>query len=318
MIVRFIIVLFLLIALLVPAVGVFAQSAQIQEKLTETKTKVEQLAEIKDSQEISDEEKQHAELSIKKTVLFDVLDLGVLQMEEIKKKLDTISFPSTDEWSSIRSGLYALLDSHIAYYNETTTRVATMESLDLATIQATAQTVETYKITILDPSVRAIGDIIMVFNVDSILSLADQRLSKIRTDIEKIYTNNIAKTEELKELFSSASRVLDRAHHSNNQAKEIILHLYDPSVDASTRTFLSSLLNSLMFSESEPPKEDGSLVVLDLSPIVPTDSLPAVSYEQRVFLAQHINDLAINSLVDIKDTYDIFITMSTKARDLMR
>jgi hypothetical protein len=287
----------------------FAQGSQIEDKLSDTKTKVEQLNEIKDDADISDEEKTQAELTIKKAVLIDVLDLGILQLENLKKKLDEISFPDTQEWEEIRESLYERIDGHIAYYQETKGVVDTDE-VEIEDIKAVAQSIGEQKTSVIDSTIRNINDIIIVFSIADILSLGDQRLEKVSSDIAKIYNKNLTKNQDLKELFVDASDVLEQAHTVNNRSKEIILHLYSPTTSTSTTEFLEELSMSLNSTTTSAfidiPEYDGA-----------TSTIKVLSDTAAELIREHIRGLVVDSLDRVRETYTIFIEMSIRAQNLL-
>ncbi len=302
----------LLVTLLILTFSVsplFAQSSQIEDKLSDTKTKVEQLIEIKDDIDVSDEEKAQAELTIKKAVLLDILDLGILQLENLKKKLDKISFPDTQEWEEIRASLYERIDGHIAYYQETK-GVVDNDEIELEDIKAMAQSIKEQKTSAIDPTIRNINDIIIVFSIADILSLGDQRLEKISSDIAKIYNKNLTKNQDLRELFVDASDVLEQAHTVNNRSKEIILHLYSPTTSTSTTEFLGELALSL-----DPTATSTFIDVPEYDEA--TSTIKVLFDTASELIRERIRGLVVESLGKVRETYSIFITMSIRAQNLL-
>jgi hypothetical protein len=326
---HFIISLLTLMLIATASPAVFAQSQEIQEKLTETKSKIEQLAEIKDSQDVSEEEKLNVEFDLKKEILGQVLNLGILQMDETKKTIEKTSFPDTEEWNQNKAYVLEQIAQHRSYYTTTKEELSQQEELTLEYIQQIAQAVELHKKEAIDQFIKELNDVIAVFNISDVLSLADQRLEKVQTDITKIYNKKLAKDDSLKELFRQASDTLQTAHTINNNAKELILHRYNLPYDEQSMQVLENTVTALTsasstqittFIQKEVPEiiSQEQSITDDVTSTEPQEPEYVLSPEARTLIHQELRTFVVDSLTNIKDTYATFVEMSIQAQHLLR
>ena len=294
----------ILFGITVPFSFASAQSPEINQKLDETRGKVEQLVKIKDDSSLSEQDKANAEISIKREVLLNVLDLAQLQIKTVRTKLDDVIFPDTEEWSAIKEKLYNALDAARDYYSTTESDINDNDALTLDDIKTVASDVEQHKIDTFDATVRNVNDVILTFNVGDVLLLAQDRLHKINSDITKIYAKRLTNSSTLKQMFFAASRSMDQARSLDDKAKEILLNVYGQDTSPSSKRFIDNLNKTLMVDYLATASSSTS-----------TEQTPP---DKRTLIENHIRSLVVKSLNDIKQTYDTFIDMSKKASSLLQ
>ena len=300
----FVVSFLVLAGITAPLSFAFAQSPEINQKLDETRDKVEQLVKIKDNSSLSDQDKTDAEISIKKEVLLNVLDLAQLQIKTVRTNLDGVTFPDTEEWKAIKGNLYNELDAARDYYNSTESDINDNSALTLDDLKTMASDVEQHKVDSIDASVRNINDVILTFNVGDVLLLAQERLHKINSDITKIYAKRLTQSSTLKQMFFAASQSLDQARSLDDKAKEILLNVYGQDTSPSSKRFIDDLNKTLM---------DAYLATASSS-----TSTAETAPDARTLIEDHVRSLVIQSLNDIKQTYATFIDMSKKAAVLLQ
>lgn len=341
------IAIFIAIFLFYPIKNILAQSKEIAQKINEIKSVIQKISEIKDSSEISDEKKSQTELQLKKKVLIDVIGLGKLQIDDIKEKLNSTSFPNNNDWNKIKDSLYKNLDLFIKYYNAYQSKINEDKEFNLDKIKTAAKEINDYKKSTIDPKLRQINDIAITFDISSILDLANERLQKINTDINKIYKKGLINDGILKNMFEKASKYLAGANSANNKAKSVILNFYTINTNVKSE-ILSSSSSSISLSTSTPEiiekststastteelinqKKDNfaKSLLKEMEKVASsTDNDTKEQTEEEKYrnndlapesiVSNYIRNMMIKSLEKVKDTYKIFIDMSTVSENIL-
>lgn len=287
---------FVLVFMFVASPLAYAQSSAIDQKLSETKAGVDKLLEVKDSTVLSQDEKAKQEIELKTSLLLNILDLSLAQLNDLSDKIDHVSFPDTDDWKSIQTSYQQRLADAIAYYKDLQKWVLeTKKPMTTQEIALGGKKIADQQSAVVNSLVREVNIILSAFNIDDIISLADIRLEKVGSDVDKIYSNNLTKNQKLKTLFDSAVGLVGDAHEQSDKAKEIILHLYDPLTSTSTQVFINNLGTSLNTS---------------------TSTLSGA--QTRTLIESHIQDLIFGALDAVKSAYTIFLDMSTNAKQYLK
>jgi len=286
-------------------------SPNVPPKLLEVKDQVQKLIEIKDNISLSDEQKAAQEIEIKKDILLNILTVSQDQFTQAKKDLESISFPQSDEWKSIKENLLSSIDEATTFYKDTQKKITSQTNLTLTDIKETAQAISTKKKTDYDPLLSRTQILISAFTISDILSLADERLSKIQIDVNKIYSQKLTKRSDLKQSLESASKTIKQAHDLNDSSKEIILNTYGETSPTSTEKFIQSLekdvLQFKIKNKKSLPAEASITAKEKTSTTVTTDDIQ-----------DYLSSLTFSSLDLIKKAYDTFLTMSTKVQEYIK
>jgi len=279
---------------------VFAQSPELQEKLNETKEEVSKLLEVKDSTNLTQNEKERKETELKINILLSVIELSKTQLSDLSKQLEKLSLPSSEEWEALRDSLQSSIKEADAYYSSASESIEKKRSLlFLEDVKKIGQDLEAKKKAMIDPLVIKLNNIIVAFSIDPLLSLADTRLEKIELDINKIYNKNLTKNPALKKLFVDASALIEESHKNNSEAKEIILRLYtitNPEKDE----FLNEVFDSITSSTATSSTPNAT---------------PSFSTSK---IDSYISALIVESIDNLQDAYDVFIKMSTNAQNYLK
>lgn len=133
----------------------------------------------------------------------------------------------------------------------------------------------------------------MVFDLTEILEIANQRLEKIRVDVNKIYSKKMTQSPTLKNLLTQASDYLDQAQQYNDRSKELILHLYDPQ-----EKDLADIQNLIEEVRKQLRKTKGDFSLQEEG-------------------QDYIRELILLAFGKVKSSYELFLKMSTLAKQLI-
>ena len=264
-----------------------------------TQKEVDKLFEIKDSTQISPEEKERLEKESRVKIIFNVVDLSQIQLEELKEAWKNIpNFPEAEDWQKIRELFLREMEKSQEYWGETKDSFEEeKESLDIDGLKILAKKIEKEKTAQIDPVIERASDIIMTFDLTEMLKVVDQRLEKVKSDINKIYSKKLTQNPLLKNLLIQTSDYISQAHQYNDRSKQLILHLYGDQDTSSAEELLKELRRQFgkgggdFSSEEENIKEEGH---------------------------RYIRELTVLSFEKIKSAYELFVRMSLVAKQLVK
>jgi len=281
-----------------------AQSLDIDQKLSETQEGVSALLEVKDSTTLSAQEKARKEVELKKQIVLGVIDLAKAQLKDSKEKLDALTLPDTDEWKNLREYYDRKIESHNEFYDKTRNDIiAAARAFATDSLTQLTKKLEEEKLNKIDPTVEQMTNVIIVFNTENILILADERLKKIENDITKVYAQKLVQNEDLKTLFDQSAQILESSHQKNKEAQEIIIHLYAQDDSTLPNRYLEDLSKKLQDA-------------VQTSTATTTSNSTTAQAPQSI--GTYLQSLIIGSLRDIRSTYDIFIEMSVNVTKYLR
>ncbi len=296
-----------IVACMAFAMGPVAHADDITTALSNTQNTLQKIADIKDSTTMSDQEKASLELQLKESVLTDVITISQQQITDIETKLNAISFPTTDAWKTAHDALIAKLTNAYTYFDNLKQTLAT-STQTLDDIKTLAQTIEQQKTTIFDPVLKQAQDVIAIFNISDILTLADARLTKVQGDVQKVYDEKLTTDQNLETMFNDASTALTNAHTANDNSKNIIINLYGDQTSSSTQQFMTNLSTTIATQ-----KQAALIAASSSDPLIITpDSITNDDIET------YVQNLIITSITNIKHAYDVFMTMSATVHKLLQ
>lgn len=282
-----------------------AQSSDIDQKLSQTQADVSALLEVKDSITLSAQEKSRREVELKKQIVLGVIDLAKAQLKDSKEKLDALVLPDTDEWKSLRTYYDKKIDSHNEFYDKTRNEIiAAARAFATDALTQLTKKLEEEKLGKIDPTIEQVTNILIVFNTEHILTLADQRLEKIENDITKVYAQKLVQNEDLKTLFDESAHILEASHQKNREAQEIMIHFYAQEDAMLPNRYIEDLSKRL---------ED-----LVLTTTATTTTSTSTITQTPPSIETYLQSLIIGSLKDIRSAYDIFIEMSVNVTKYLR
>ncbi len=335
----FLIIFIFIIQLSTP--GALAQSEEITSKLEKIKLNIERIARINDRNDLPEQEKNIAELSLKREILLEISNIGKLQIEESQKNIDSTEFPETEDWKIIRELFNEYLNSYKEYYNNFIEYIEeNTDVIDLEEIKNLAKEIDIEKTNEIDPGLERINDVVITFDISKILSLASERLEKVNKDITKIYEKGILKEASLKNLFTRASSYLENAYIMNNNAKEVILQYYSikksikdiekEEILKQEKAALESILSSEnssstesevdeeMDTKEEKVKEEEEVINSLYNRLIAMGEKLSEDISNEEIIGKYIRNMTIKSLDNVKETYKVFIEMSVKANQLLK
>jgi len=287
---------------------VYAQDDAINSKLSETKDDVTKLLNVKDDTTLNPAQKEILEIELKRKIISNVLDISLDQFQTIKNQLDKISMPKTDEWNSVQDYLSNLLNKDIQYYQDTQNIFNDSTGLNLNELSSFVEKLEEKKLTDIDLDVQKVNVIMAELNMSDILSVTDDRLAKVGSDINKIYSKKLTQNQTLKKMFNQASDAVKKAHDLDDQARSMIINVYTNDTGISTKDFVSALKEKILKSKEEV------LIASSTSTIDNEIKLTVTSQDLDNYLA----DLATQAYDSIKNAYDIFVKMSANVKEYLK
>jgi len=273
-----------------------AQSVtKLEEKLAQTQSELKKLFEIKDDTQISPEEKEKLEKELRLKIILEIIEISQTQLEELKHNWEKIpNFPLSEDWQKVKEFFLKKIDesqgyweSQKAYLKEKEGELTTKDLKDLA------KKIEEDKKSQINPLIERSSEIFMVFDLTEILEIANQRLEKIRVDVNKIYSKKMTQSPTLKNLLTQASDYLDQAQQYNDRSKELILHLYDPQ-----EKDLADIQNLIEEVRKQLRKTKGDFSLQEEG-------------------QDYIRELILLAFGKVKSSYELFLKMSTLAKQLI-
>jgi len=287
---------------------VYAQDDAINSKLSETKDDITKLLNIKDDLTLNPAQKENLEIELKRKIISNVLEISLDQVETAKSQLDKISMPETDEWNSVRDYLSNLLNKDSQYYQDTQNIFNDSPGLNLNELSSFVKKLEEKKSTDIDLDLQKVNVIMAELSMSDILSVTDDRLAKVSSDINKIYSKKLTQNQTLKKMFNQASEAVKKAHDLDDQARSMIINVYTNDTGTSTRDFVSALKEKILKSK------EGAFAASSTSTADNKIKLTVTSQDLDNYLA----DLATQAYNSIKNAYDIFVKMSINVKTYLK
>lgn len=273
-------------------------------QLTEIKDQIRQLFELQDSITIPQQEKDAQELKLRKKILTTIVDTTQKQTTAARAEFEKIQLPNSDDWKQIHDSILSSFDSVQAYYTETQDHISNNPNITSSLLKNIARDIEQKKTEQIDPLIKKAHTIVAAFNVTDMLKVGDDRLAKIKLDVDKIYTQKLTHSQGLKQLFEKASSTLSNAQDLNNTSKETILYAYAPSDTGSSTEYINTLYKKIKSKD----------LVSMSSTTNKEPSAELVSETIHVYIQKTITD----SIADIKSVYDIFMKMSSNVKSYLK
>lgn len=289
--------------ILLSPVFAYAQSPEIEKKLGETKQQLQELAQLKDNTALPATEKVQQEIELRKTILENVLTIAHDQLQDITTQLDSVTFPDSEEWKNVKEYLVESNTSFLSYYE--TQQAALASATSVEALKEIAKDIEKKKTEEIDPHVRRVTTVMNILSMDGILMLGDDRRDKIKSDIEKIYSQKLVKDNDLRDLFNEASLSLSQSHEYLNTAKQIVLHLY-ADTSTSTLQFTETLKKKIVQERNEQLRQTAPPYTIFTVSDITSDDIDG-----------YLRSIIRQSAQSVQKTYDIFLQMSLLVREYL-
>ncbi len=285
----------------------FAQTSNTNEsasQISEIKDKIRQLFELQDSTTIPQQDKDTQEFKLRRTTLTLIVETALKQTSAARDEFKKVQLPNSDDWKQIHDSILSSFETSLAYYRDIEDRIDTDSTLTSALLKNIARDMEQKKVSEIDPLIKKSHAIVAAFNVSDMLKIADERLIKIKLDVDQIYTQKLTRSQTLKQLFEKASTTLNDAHDLNTVSKEIILNAYTTSENGSSTEYINTLYKKLKFEEKTLASS--------------TQTTNDISRPDSAIIETYLQKIITDSITHIKSAYDIFMKMSSNVKAYLK
>jgi hypothetical protein len=274
-----------------------------QSTLSETKTQINQLLKLQDDTTIPTEEKEQREIFLRRDILIDIITIAQTQADDAYKRLNSLSFNEDKSLQSIQKTILQQLNDAILYYKDTNILLATDTALTIDNLKTIAKELDQKKSGSIDRIIQEANTISALFHIETLLTIASDRLKKIEVDVEKIYSQKLTTNQTVQTLFLKASELLADAHTLHNNTKDILEHLYNPDPIVSD-AYAKSLYKNLL---------DQKVIISSISTTTPTTT----TYTSEI-LDSYIQKSFATIVTNIKGAYTIFLQMSAEVKEYLK
>ncbi len=226
-----------------------------------------------------------SEIAVRKQILKEILNLSLSEIKNLEESLEKLDLTSS-EWKEIKGKLLEALGQSENHYKEIQGDLE-KNDYNLDEIRAIAKGLKEWRENVYTPQLDAILNMLLMFQNDDLLKTTQSRLNKIENDIKKISKQNYIKTEGLKIYFDQAAQTLKDARDANEKAKAIFLEI--EKVDNDKGQNLGAKISQTQNNDAKKAKNQ-----------------------------ETIRKLLIDSLKNIKNTYEIFFQMNLKIKNLFK
>jgi hypothetical protein len=288
-----------------------AQDDIIASKLAETKDDVTKLLNLKDDATLSADQKRQMEMDLNRKIISNIIDIALTQVVYVQDQLKKVSIPDSEEWRAVDGYLSDMLEQDQKYYQDIQKNFNDSANITLDDLKAFAKNLNNKKTGQIDPDIQRANLIIAELNTSDILLVTDSRLSKVSSDVSKIYSKNLTKNQALKNLYDQAAKYVSDAHSYDDQARQMIINVYTSIGSTSTKDFVSSLKERIVKN-----KEDAARALSNISTSTSTSiqNFDATQGDLDSYLANLISKVYGN----IKSAYETFVEMSVNINQYLR
>lgn len=294
--------------------------APVPDKLSETQQEVSQLQAVKDDTTLSDSQKESEEIQLRRKIISNVLDVSLSQIEDARSQVGNLSFPSSSgAWEKVKDYLNKDLDDSQQYYEDRQKELADNYYMPNDQLKSLAKSIEDEKSGVIDQSIQRVNIISALLNIPRVLSVADQRLTKVKADISKIYSQNLTENPALQNLLDHASSEISDAHSRNDEALTIAINLYTDDSSTSTKDFIKELGKKItVLWESQSTSTVASASTSTSSDSSNDNLQGSVTVVTFGNMENYLSNTIATSYTDIKSAYDIFVEMSVNVKDYLK
>lgn len=300
-------------AFFMSASSIKAQDDPITDKLAETKADVTKLLNIKDDTTLSADQKQQMEIDLNKQIISNVLDVALNQVSSVQDQLSKVTIPDSDEWKAVENYLSGTLKNDQQYYQDSQNTFSSSTDMTLDDLKAFAKNLNDKKTNQIDPDIQRANLVIAELNTSDILSVTDSRLSKVSSDVDKIYNKGLTQNQTLRDLYNQAAGYVSDAHTYDDQARQMIINVYTATSSTSTKDFISSLKDKIAKNKEEAAKALSDISAPD-STSTSTQDFSATQQDLDNYLANLVSKVYGN----IKSAYDVFVKMSVNINQYLK
>src|SRR3989344_5933246 len=183
----------------------------LKSTLREVAEKIEEISAIKNNESLDKEEREKRELRARTEALAKIFELTLLEDNDLKNRLLVLK-NLTDEQIKIKDALLKLLGENKNAYDELRPRLES--AVILNQIKQLAADFKNWRRSVYNPKVEKILSFSLVFQQKNTLNIAENRLKKIQSDLQRL--------EDASSLLRKAIQELNQAKNLNRQAEELV------------------------------------------------------------------------------------------------
>lgn len=299
---KFLLTLTILATAFLPASAVRAET-KLESTLEGVKGQVENLVTAKD-------EKSGSELALRIETFKKVIEFSVSEAKDLKIKLLALEDLSEDE-NAWRENVIKELNNALVYYESEKAAIEDTSKIDLDEIKALATDFKEWRDTTYLPIAEKINEFLLIHQEENAIEIAERRWQKIDEDIKKLEKAKIKGVSELRQLLNDAGTIIGEGKNLNREAGGLFWENYILTDASSTTSTPASVVVTPVL-----PEELNATTTASSTEVNSTSTDESASSTLAI-QPPSIRDLVEDSLVKIKDAYQVFIEMSSLVRKLL-
>lgn len=285
-------------ALIIAPFRVSAQTTGIQKVLESAKQTIDDFVSAKDDQ-------QSMELPLRIKTLEQAMSLSIEEAKDLRDKLNDLDNLGNDE-KAWRNEKVKEIKVAITYFESSEKKVEDeSDTLSEADTKKAAENFKQWRNDNYLPVLNEVQNYFLIAQQDKTIQTTKKRWQKIDGDIKRLEKAKVKKIDSARKLLTDADGLIEESDTLNQSAKAIF---FDTFITPTTSTATSS--NSTNSTSSDTK-------ISSLSEDINTTSTDTVSGSADT-QPKSIEDLVTDSLSKIKETYKIFIDMSSLVRKLLK
>ncbi len=279
-VIKIVVITIVILGLVLPLLTLRAEEIKLTKSqlLEQINAIVAEITALKNDQSFSDDEREKREITLQKEALSKVFDLSILEIGELKEKLQALELEN-EEQEVTRDRILTMLEKNEGYCLELKQKLDNGE-LTLKDLKGITKDFQQWRKIVYGKNITLVLNFILVFSERSALTIADKRLEKITNDLNKLDNAKLITKYNLQGLLSTSIQHLTQAHLLNKKAQVLLI--------SSASTTLANLEQELLTIYSQE--------------------------NQDVPGTNEIRSLVKQALEEIKAAYKNFFTISDKVK----
>ncbi|MBU4348359.1 hypothetical protein KJ671_02600 [Patescibacteria group bacterium] len=324
------------LGLTLPLLNLYAQE-NLEAPLGEVMNKLDELVELKDDDTLPEKEKEKREILVRQEILNKIVDLSLLELENLENRINSLNLELENQ-AIIAEKFLEILENN-KKYSKNLKEDNEKKDITLDEVKNLAQEYKDWRENNYSKYVKKIFTFILVFQEKRVLEIANTRLDKIMSDLERLEKANVLKKEDTWKFINASIDNLANAQISNSKAETIIIKLIEKEIiNVASSTLL--IINANTTKTLEKPLVSATTttmatttVIADI-PEVSTSTVEIIntigvasstvetinitettsSIEEIINEEDDARSLIEVSLQEIKNAYNNFISISNKVK----
>ena len=204
---KYLIVAIIILGLIAPLFNLYAQ--ELNEVYDGLKT-------LKENSDLPADERERQEAAARKEALLKILDLSLAEAQDLISDLKALEL-STEEQQEWRDYLIYVLQTHREYYEKFKKELAA--DVSIANSRLLAKGFLIWRKNSYNKNIPLIANFILIFNEQKILKIANARLEKINSDLDRLEKTDLLDKREFEQFLRDAEADLQNAWALNQKAE---------------------------------------------------------------------------------------------------